>query len=676
MVGSAPLGHRVDMENVFHDGRFDVCRFLLLPYSCLLFLDRAWWISDRPRPTPPISSHTSFYQIHNMTEGNGTYPSLANMTLWERTTSRSFWNAMSADIFAGQIIASLIVLTFVAIFLLREWISQNARPGVFEDEDFPQDERDMPPPLEPIAPLPALAAGRAPVPAPPQPQPPAQLPMAEIRLLEIPSHTDNAPPVIPPLANRRPNDRHGNRKMRPHAVGSSARRTEVLRRRREKGKGKARDEDEESTPTSDTDRAAGSWSRSRSRRKIDMGSESSSDESEYQITENSENIRAAVGAAAIRRAEAAKAAGTSTSLSSPPLDEPSPTTEQSKFQFTFRPPSYSRRRSVSEPTAGSISPSNSSSDVTAGNLVWDVTPPRDTPDSPESSTSTLSSPSSPTSGVPSLNASVAEKLFAEKSTTPSGSPSALRRPPLLTTIFPSPAGTPPAVGSSRSTGPTPLASPNLATYRAPEELEGGPSRLTGYFDQEELTLAEALSDSAMRREHEKYFGPPTEVGESGSNPPAIPHGLDDDSGDDDYDEDDSYEHVEAGDDDEDVDVHADGGDWDDNAVEVERDAPPPLAPAIDGQQQNAPEPADGADIGDDIEGNVEDDMEGAMEAIGMRGPIYGVVQNVCDFTDFIAHLLTEVFVGCLDGICARYRDWAWSMASVHYRQIHCFALGK
>ena len=43
---------------------------------------------------------------------------------------------------------------------------------------------------------------------------------------------------------------------------------------------------------------------------------------------------------------------------------------------------------------------------------------------------------------------------------------------------------------------------------------------------------------------------------------------------------------------------------------------------------------------------------------------------------FIAHLLTEVFVGCLDGICARYRDWAWSMASVHYRQIHCFALGK
>lgn len=50
---------------------------------------------------------------------------------------------MSSDIFAGQIIASLIVLIFVAVFLLREWISQNARPGVFEEDEIagiqPQD---------------------------------------------------------------------------------------------------------------------------------------------------------------------------------------------------------------------------------------------------------------------------------------------------------------------------------------------------------------------------------------------------------------------------------------------------------------------------------------------------------------------------------------------------------
>ncbi|THH16003.1 hypothetical protein EW146_g4563 [Bondarzewia mesenterica] len=43
---------------------------------------------------------------------------------------------ISKDIFTGQIIATLIVLAFIAVFLLREWISQNARPGVFEDGDL------------------------------------------------------------------------------------------------------------------------------------------------------------------------------------------------------------------------------------------------------------------------------------------------------------------------------------------------------------------------------------------------------------------------------------------------------------------------------------------------------------------------------------------------------------
>lgn len=38
-----------------------------------------------------------------------------------------------SDIFVGQIIAALVVVLFLAVFLLREWIVQNARPGVFED---------------------------------------------------------------------------------------------------------------------------------------------------------------------------------------------------------------------------------------------------------------------------------------------------------------------------------------------------------------------------------------------------------------------------------------------------------------------------------------------------------------------------------------------------------------
>ncbi|KAI6110799.1 hypothetical protein EV401DRAFT_1868684, partial [Pisolithus croceorrhizus] len=68
-----------------------------------------------------------------------------------RLMTRPFWQSLSADIFAGQIIASLIVLTFVAVFLLREWISQNARPGVFEEEDLVVPPPMNAPVLEPIA---------------------------------------------------------------------------------------------------------------------------------------------------------------------------------------------------------------------------------------------------------------------------------------------------------------------------------------------------------------------------------------------------------------------------------------------------------------------------------------------------------------------------------------------
>ena len=50
--------------------------------------------------------------------------------------------SVSADIVSGQIIATVIVVAFVAIFLLREWISQNARPGVFDDADEPPELQD------------------------------------------------------------------------------------------------------------------------------------------------------------------------------------------------------------------------------------------------------------------------------------------------------------------------------------------------------------------------------------------------------------------------------------------------------------------------------------------------------------------------------------------------------
>ena len=40
---------------------------------------------------------------------------------------------MAADIFLGQIVACVVVVTFVCLFFLREWVVQNAHPGVLED---------------------------------------------------------------------------------------------------------------------------------------------------------------------------------------------------------------------------------------------------------------------------------------------------------------------------------------------------------------------------------------------------------------------------------------------------------------------------------------------------------------------------------------------------------------
>lgn len=103
----------------------------------------AWWISARPRS--PSSSSSSFFS-YNLTIRSQANASATNATLplYANDSNSPSLNALfahpllrtvSADIFTGQIIATLIVLVFIAVFLLREWISQNARPGIFEEGD-------------------------------------------------------------------------------------------------------------------------------------------------------------------------------------------------------------------------------------------------------------------------------------------------------------------------------------------------------------------------------------------------------------------------------------------------------------------------------------------------------------------------------------------------------------
>ena len=114
-------------------------------YGLLSIFDEfrsARWIGARPSSS---SSPSSFF-FYNLTSRSQSNLTATNTTLRHPSNGTYSFTldgllalpllrTVSADIFTGQIIATLIVLVFIAVFLLREWISQNARPGVFEEGD-------------------------------------------------------------------------------------------------------------------------------------------------------------------------------------------------------------------------------------------------------------------------------------------------------------------------------------------------------------------------------------------------------------------------------------------------------------------------------------------------------------------------------------------------------------
>ncbi|KII87240.1 hypothetical protein PLICRDRAFT_93037 [Plicaturopsis crispa FD-325 SS-3] len=452
----------------------------------------AWWLSDRPRPT---QQPTPTYQNETST-ANST--STLQPFLFRYMTGPS-WRSLSADIFAGQIIASLIVLTFVAVFLLREWILQNARPGVLDDDELPAEERDAhpnPQPLPPPNPAPRIPPRLL---APPPPMPPVR-PIAPL------------PPVRAPTINDDP-PREAKR-IRVNYEDSD-----------DKGKG--------------VDREGRAFPRQRSQRRVGR-------------TEEGEE------------------------------DSPTEAGSSSAFQFTFR----------------------------AGG----------------SSRNSISSDDSPLRPTPSFKLS---EVFESESLRPSSSgPTTPRRPPLPTTAL-----TPPLRGSAAASRiHSPMASPSLATYRAPEELEAGPSRFSGYFDQDEHDPADGSNDDEieevlgssdidadmdMLAEHERYF---QEVGDDSDGDVAA-RTYADVLDFDDEEEDKATDGSERFDDD---------GDMDDEPFDEDDPNDDDGDRRVEGVAQGAPVPPDQAaqDLDDDLDGNVEDDMEGAMEAIGLRGPIHGVVQNL------------------------------------------------
>lgn len=134
------LGHYLDVEDVLHNGRLDVRLLLILTHVRIhVPCNSAWWISNRPRPFTTLLVSDG---LNSTVQVNATSPGGLNSSESANTTfsavsfiSHPIVRAISADIVAGQIIATVIVIAFVAVFLLREWISQNARPGVFDDVD-------------------------------------------------------------------------------------------------------------------------------------------------------------------------------------------------------------------------------------------------------------------------------------------------------------------------------------------------------------------------------------------------------------------------------------------------------------------------------------------------------------------------------------------------------------
>jgi E3 ubiquitin-protein ligase MARCH6 len=512
------------------------------------------------------------------------------------------------------------VLTFVAVFLLREWISQNARPGVFEDEDvFPEEAQPQ---------------------AAPQVPRPAQQRQAQ------------ANPMDEALARRQIEALRAIDALRAregingHIVGDERHhhgRSPIERARR---KAKTKDEDEDSLNLFDGKCA-------HSRRRLHPNGSGEENEEEYSELERMKRRSFS------RRVYAARLLGARRRAALTGSSQPqTPMNVDPAFDFTFKAElPQAGRRSNSEPWKKQ---SRSTDTVHAIAVTSPTTPifPRVTLQPPRGSIpfsfDGLKTPSPLSSPTASADERSADVSGVDTNIKPSLSSSSLnqdkaRRPPLPTTSVG------PAASFVISPPRTPLESPSLATYRAPEELEAvaGPSGLNDYFDGEqekensdgEDSETEDISDEklAMKDQMGQYFEDFDTAGERPSLPELMAY-SDTEEGDEDREERDENNHSESDDDSVDSDDEDDEGDdeaneeeanrlmlfnEDDWALEVQVVQQPAAGgpgeavavAAQEGAQAAQPPDGGGLDINEEVEGNVEDDMDGAMEGKSMRFPV-------------------------------------------------------
>ena len=110
-------------------------RLFLLSASFDSRLDSAWAIfgNDVPLVKPTFFNSTTIIPDDQKYWAE---PLLRALTSNPRRTNEwvtRLTENMAADIFLGQIVACVVVVTFVCLFFLREWVVQNAHPGVLED---------------------------------------------------------------------------------------------------------------------------------------------------------------------------------------------------------------------------------------------------------------------------------------------------------------------------------------------------------------------------------------------------------------------------------------------------------------------------------------------------------------------------------------------------------------
>ncbi|KAJ6580947.1 hypothetical protein B0H19DRAFT_1112979 [Mycena capillaripes] len=584
----------------------------------------AWWISDQPNPF-----YLAFYSEPTAVPPPDTFIA--------RVATNPLWLSLSSDIFTGQIIASLVVLTFVAVFLLREWISQNARPGVFEDED----PEPLPAPLPP--PQPQLLEPPRPFPVPPHPNPNvndrialAQRQMDAVRAMDA-MRTFEADPMRP-NRKRRLSHRGKEPEQAAHSssvtTGSRAPAGSVSRRR------VRRDESEKSDQPERYRRLnQARFSRNLHRQGLSVGDRDNSS------LENTESFEFTFKSTT--RFPSEKGSFGRRSVSEPPSIKFSPALDADVPRVLTPspfPPVTLERPSETLPFALERNPDEDPAPSEPSRQTTPPSPSRPLDDSQETS---------------SWETSSGETSSWVLQESPTKAP--IRRPELPNTT-PTIVNEDPTIAAVLSP-PIPALSPKLATYRAPEELEpdAGPSRLRDYFDRDgdvqssgSAYKGKAKADrdadtdaemEEMEAEHARYFAdaedddddededgmpklqPPSDSDDDEEGSPRNDYENDDGSGDFDMEDDD-----DGGEEDEDgedggVPFDADAPIW--QAIQIEDEE---VAEVGDGEMDAgaaehgfdlaAPAPApqvgagDGAiDLNDDMDGNVEDDMEGAMEGM-------------------------------------------------------------